>query len=104
MIDLKDSIISSLDRRDVEELERAIDILVQQGAAEIYLFGSMARGESGPYADWDIAVRGPLKERFFKALGLLLRHLERETDLINLDEGSPFSKYVTGKKELLRIA
>lgn len=101
---LKDSVSSKLDRRDIEDLKHAINILVQQGAAEIYLFGSMSRGESDTYADWDIAVRGLPKENFLKALGLLLRHLDRETNLINLDEESPFSKYIMEEKELLRIA
>ena len=90
--------------KDKKELEQAVDILIQQGAAEVYLFGSMARGEIDRYADWDFAVRGLPKERYLKALGLLLRSLERETDLISLNEESPFSRHIAKKRELVRIA
>ncbi len=103
-MELENSVISKLNSRDKKELEHAVAILVQQGAAEVYLFGSIARGEIDRFADWDFAVRGLPKECYLKALGLLLRYLERETDLINLDEDSPFSRHIKKKRELVRVA
>jgi predicted nucleotidyltransferase len=96
--------MGDLDERDRKELESAIALLKGYGASEVYLFGSMARGDMDIYSDWDLAVRGLPAGSFFSALAKLMKSLSRSIDLIDLDEDNRFSEYISSKKEFTRVA
>ena len=79
----------------VERLRRAFKGR-QQGVAAVYLFGSVARGESRPGSDLDVAVLlEPAPERgTYKSLRLGLRaelesELGQEIDLVVLNHAPP---------------
>ena len=46
------------------DVERAVEISKEEGCREVYVFGSVAVGDTGPRSDFDIAVRGCLPGGF----------------------------------------
>ena len=73
------------------------------GAREVYLFGSAAAGTLRPGSDIDLAVAGLPPERFFQAMGDAADPLGHSLDLLDLDEPSPFTRYLKEKGELQRV-
>ncbi len=96
--------MENLDEMDKKELAKAVVRLQSYGAQEIYLFGSMARGDMDQYSDWDFAVRGLPASEYYTAFAKLMQILSRSVDLIDLDEQNPFSDFVRTKKEFTRVA
>lgn len=88
----------------VSEIQRAVDILVRNGAREVYVFGSHARGDAGPGSDLDLAVRGMPPERFFRAVGETCSVLSIPVDIVDLDESSPGLDYLKAHGDFLRVA
>jgi predicted nucleotidyltransferase len=87
------------------DLERAVAVLREHGAQEIYLFGSIVEpfGDMEP-DDIDIAVSGVPAESFLHAYGILLGELEHRFDLIDLDEDNRFSRRLRERGKLERVA
>lgn len=67
-------------------LPAARDILRARGATAVYAFGSVATGRTGPHSDLDLAVAGLPPERYFEALGELMRTLPCDVDLVRLED------------------
>jgi predicted nucleotidyltransferase len=86
-----------------QDIERAVRILKDEGCTEIYLFGSVATGETHVRSDIDLAVRGCPPGRFFHTLGRLMMELDHSVDLVNLDSADPFAEFLQQKRRLLRI-
>jgi uncharacterized protein len=87
----------------MEKIKRAAEILKSFGAKEVYLFGSVATGTYTNFSDVDLAVAGLPPEKFFRAMGKAGDTLNREFDLIDLDEVSPFTDYLKEQGELKRV-
>jgi len=87
------------------DVERAVSVLREHGAQEIYLFGSVVErfGDMEP-DDIDIAVSGLPAESFLHAYGILLGELEHRFDLIDLDEDNRFSRRLRERGKLERVA
>ena len=85
-------------------IRRAVEILTEYGCTEVYLFGSLTTGNVHERSDIDLAVRGCPDNRFFRALGQLLRELDYPVDLVDLDDGDLFSRYLEREGELVQIA
>ncbi len=96
--------MGNIDEKDKKELSNAIELLKSFGAKEIYIFGSMARGDFDQYSDWDFAVRGIPSSDYYTVLARLMKILSRSVDLVDLDEANPLSTYVRTKKEFTRVA
>ena len=73
------------------------------GAREVYVFGSAARGQAGPDSDLDMAVSGLPPRLFFHAMGEVSQLLGRPLDLIDLDDDTPFARYLKKKGLLVRV-
>jgi predicted nucleotidyltransferase len=86
-----------------QDIDRAVRILKEEGCTEIYLFGSVATGETHAESDIDLAVRGCPPDRFFQTLGRLMMELDRSVDLVDLDSADPFAEFLQQKRRLLRI-
>jgi len=86
-----------------ELVGRAAQVLKAAGASEVYLFGSTARGTLHKGSDVDLAVVGLPPERFFRAMGQACDVLGRPLDLVDLDEVSPFTRYLREEGELVRV-
>ena len=86
-----------------ERIRRAAAILQEEGAREVYVFGSAASGTLREGSDVDMAVSGLPPERFFRAMGRAGDVLRRPLDLVDLDEDSPFTRYLRQEGELARV-
>ena len=95
--------LSNHPKRIRKEIERAIEILKEEGCSEVFLFGSAARGGHHEPADFDIAVRGCPKGRFFHVWARLFMNLSRPVDLVKLDSADPFAECLLNGGELLRV-
>ncbi len=87
-----------------EDIKRAIKILKSYKCSEIYVFGSIAKGNYRESSDIDIAVRGIKPEIFFDAYADLSFNLESKVDLVNLDTNERFADLLFDIKELVRVA
>ncbi|MFH0964326.1 MAG: nucleotidyltransferase domain-containing protein [Planctomycetota bacterium] len=85
-------------------LEQAAASLKRLGAREVYVFGSVLTGTLREGSDVDLAVSGLPPEAYFAAMREARQILEREVDLIDLDEGNPFGEYLREKGKLQRVA
>jgi predicted nucleotidyltransferase len=85
------------------DLTRAVQILKEEGCAEIFLFGSGLTGNISEQSDIDLAIRGCPRGHFFRLVGRLLRELQRPIDLVNLDTRDPFAQYLQQEGELVQV-
>ena len=86
-----------------KDVRRAAEILQVAGCTDIFLFGSLATGETRDKSDIDLAVRGCPKGKFFHLLGRLLLELDYPVDLVNLDKQDTLARYLAKEGELLQI-
>jgi uncharacterized protein len=93
-----------MNEADRQAIEQAAATLKASGAKEVYLFGSAARGAMREDSDVDLAVAGLPPELFFKAMSAASRVLGRRLDLVDLDEQTPFTRYLKEEGELRRVA
>ena len=69
-------------------LSTATRILRERGASAVWVFGSVATGETSARSDLDLATEGLPAEAYFGALGQLMRELPTDVDLVRLEEAS----------------
>lgn len=86
-----------------EAVGRAAAVLREFGARAVYVFGSAASGRMRRGSDVDLAVSGLPPQVFFRAMGLAHDALGRELDLVDLDEDTPFTRYLREEGELQRV-
>ena len=86
-----------------KDLHRAVEILKEAGCTAVFLFGSLATGETSDASDIDLAVRGCPPGEFFNLLGRLLLELNYPVDLVSLDRQDAFARYLEEEGELLQI-
>ena len=82
---------------------RAAAVLKELGAREVYVFGSAVQGTMRENSDIDLAVSGLPPGIFFRAWAKVDRVVDRETDLIDLDVESAFTRYLRDEGELVRV-
>ncbi len=86
-----------------KDIDKAVKILKDAGCKEIYLFGSLARGEDGKNADIDLAIRGCPEGEYFSLIGKLIIELEHSVDLVNLDQADDFAELLEEEGELIHV-
>jgi len=92
-------------KKDIHKgIEAAAAALKEFGAQEVYVFGSAAGRTMHEDSDIDLAVSGLPPEVFFRAMARASGALGRELDLIDLDENTPFTRYLKEEGELERVA
>jgi predicted nucleotidyltransferase len=94
---------NSISDRFRADIDRAVRILKEEGCTEIYVFGSVATGESHSDSDIDLAVRGCPPGHFFHTLGRLMWELDHSIDLVDLDSEDPFALFLEQKQRLVRL-
>ncbi|OQY08812.1 MAG: hypothetical protein B6I28_04110 [Fusobacteriia bacterium 4572_132] len=87
-----------------DDIIEAIKILNNAGCKEVYIFGSLVRGNYNEFSDIDIAVRGLSKKIFFEIGGKLLMNLKHKFDLVELEEGNSFSEFIEENEVFIRVA
>ena len=87
-----------------EDIKKATKILKENGAKEVFIFGSIANGKFNEKSDIDIAVKGLEKKDFYKVASILMFELENEFDLIDLDDkDNRFSQMILNVGGLLKV-
>lgn len=87
-----------------EDIKKAIKILKENGAKEVFIFGSIANGKFNENSDIDIAIKGLNEKDFYKVASVLMFELENEIDLIDLDDKeNRFSQMLLKVGGLLRV-
>lgn len=66
--------------------------------------GSIEKGNFNKNSDIDIAITGVKQENFYKVASILMFEIEKEIDLIDLDdENDKFARMLIDKNKLVRI-
>lgn len=87
-----------------EDIKKATQILKENGAKEVFIFGSIANGKFNENSDIDIAVKGLEKKEFYKVASILMFELENQFDLIDLDDKeNRFSQMLLNIGGLLKV-
>ena len=87
-----------------KEIEKAIKILKENGAKEVFLFGSMVNGKFHENSDIDLAVKGLQEKNFFKVASILNFELKNQIDLVDLDDKeNRFSQMILKLGGLLKV-
>ena len=92
-----------MEEQITSRVAQATSVLKAAGATEVYLFGSAAGGSLRDSSDVDLAVAGLPPQRYFEQASRLAGILGRPIDLIDLDEDTPFTRYLRGSGELRRV-
>lgn len=86
-----------------EEVLAAAKLLRSMGASEVFVFGSIVRGELRPDSDVDMAVSGLPANVYFAAISRASDILKRPVDLLDLDDDTPLVRHLLGSGELVRV-
>ena len=95
---------SSLPREYRKDIDKAINILTAAGCEEVFVFGSVAEGETTDASDIDLAIRGCPPGIFFQLLGKLLLELKHPVDLVDLDRERAFGEHLQKEGVLVRVS
>lgn len=96
--------LSNLPNSYQDDIKKATQILKENGAKEVFIFGSIANGKFNQNSDIDIAVRGLDEKDFYKIASILMFELENEFDLIDLDDKqNRFSQMLLKVGGLLKV-
>jgi predicted nucleotidyltransferase len=80
------------------------NLLRSMGATDVFLFGSAAKGTLRAGSDVDMAVTGLPPQIYFSAVSKASDLFGRPVDLVDLDDPTPFVRYLLGSGELVRVA
>jgi predicted nucleotidyltransferase len=81
----------------------AANLLRSMGASQVFIFGSLVRGELHPDSDIDIAVSGLPAKVYFSAVSRASDLLGRPVDLLDLDDDTPVVRHLLRSGELIRV-
>ena len=96
--------LNKLPKSYQKDIEKATKILKENGAKEVFIFGSIANGKFNEKSDIDIAVKGLDENDFYKVASILMFELENEFDLIDLDDKeNRFSQMLLKVGGLLKV-
>lgn len=78
-------------------------MLRDMGATQVFIFGSIARGNVRPDSDVDIAVTGLSPKLYFSAASKVSDIFHRPVDLLDLDDETPIVRYLLTSGDLVRV-
>jgi predicted nucleotidyltransferase len=84
-------------------IDRVVTVLKGSGAQAVFMFGSAVKGTLRDDSDIDLAVSGLPPDQFFKVFGIVSELSARPLQLIDLDESTPFTRYLKEEDELQRM-
>lgn len=84
-------------------VSEVVSLLKNAGATEVYVFGSLARGQLMEHSDVDIAVSGLPKGVLYRLIAEATEILDRPVDLVELDKDNSFTRYLKTFEELRRV-
>jgi len=81
----------------------AANMLQSMGASQVFVFGSLVRGELRPDSVIDMAVSGLPARLYFSAVSRASDILGRPVDLVDLDDDTALVRYLVESQELIRV-
>jgi predicted nucleotidyltransferase len=67
------------------DIEKAANLLKNEGCKAVYLFGSMVTGKIHQHSDIDIGITGLPPKKFFRVYACLDKELSHKVDLVDFD-------------------
>ena len=96
--------LKNLPKSYQEDIKKLTKILKENGATEVFIFGSIANEKFNENSDIDIAVKGLNEKKFYKVASILMFELENKFDLIDLDDKeNRFSQMLLRVGGLLKV-
>lgn len=86
------------------DIEKAIQLLKEEGCSEIYLFGSLVTGNFKAKSDVDLGVKGCPPEGFFQIFSKLNDFCMHKIDLVDFEAEEDFHNMLEDIDEVIRIA
>lgn len=103
-LDSKMKNLKELPNEYQEDIKKTIKILKENGATEVFIFGSVVNGNFNENSDIDIAIKGIKQEEFYKIASILMFEIQKEIDLVDLDdETDRFSQIILKNGNLIRV-
>ncbi len=96
--------LSTLPPSYKKDVEKAIEILKNEGCEDVYLFGSLAKGDIKEGSDIDLAIKGCPPGKYFNLIGKLMVELNHSVDLVNLDKDEDFAFFLSEEGELVYVS
>jgi len=87
-------------RRDIE---KATNILKNEGCLSIYLFGSLVTGQNHDDSDIDIGIKGLPKGKFFETCSKVYFAIDNEIDIVDFDSNEGFYSLLNRLGEVVEI-
>ena len=87
-----------------KDIDIAVNILKEEGCKQVYVFGSIVRGNVNNDSDIDIAVKGIKKGHFLEIYSRLFMALEHAVDLIDMSSNKDFTKHIFKTGNIIRVA
>ncbi len=96
-----------LDRSELlkdSQISSCVELLREKGAAQVYVFGSHARGTDGTDSDFDFGVCGLPPRNFFSAWYELELLSKKNVDLADFDEHPEFLRHLQSYNGAVLVA
>jgi predicted nucleotidyltransferase len=94
---------SNIPQKYKKDIEKAVNLLKNEGCKSVYLFGSMVTGKIHQNSDIDIGVKGLPAENFFKVYSKLYMDLDNRVDLVDFDYDNQFYSLLERIGEVVEI-
>jgi predicted nucleotidyltransferase len=86
-----------------EDIEKATNLLKNEGCKRIYLFGSLITGKIHENSDIDIGISGLPPKNFFRVYAKLDRSLSNKIDLVDFDLNREFYELLDSLGEVVQL-
>ena len=86
-----------------KDIEKATNLLKNEGCQSIYLFGSLVTGKNHDSSDIDIGIKGFPKGKFFEICSKVYFALDNEIDIVNFDADDDFYTFLDRIGEVVKI-
>jgi predicted nucleotidyltransferase len=86
-----------------QDIEKATNLLKNEGCQSIFLFGSLVTGKIHEDSDIDIGVKGLPKGKFFEVYSRLYFDIENKIDLVDFDANPDFYSMLNRIGEVVKI-
>jgi predicted nucleotidyltransferase len=86
-----------------EDIEKATNLLKNEGCKSVFLFGSMVTGKIHGNSDIDIGISGLPPNKFFRVYANLDRELSNKIDLVDFDLQNDFFVLLNSLGEVIKL-
>ena len=97
------SVKNTIPEKYKEDVNKAVEILKNEGCKNVYLFGSLVTGKIHDGSDIDIGVKGLSPEAYLRAFSDLFDTLNNRFDLVDFDFNYDFFSLLKRLNEVIEI-